>query len=42
MDFLSAYKKTKEKLAVTSEAIGANFPYTTTNGKYENEVSFWK
>lgn len=45
MDFLSAYEKIKEKLAVTSEAIGAKFPYTTTNGKYEgfayNEDIYW-
>lgn len=46
MIFLDAYTKMKTKLAKTTKEIGASFPYTTTDGKYEkfaykDEINWW-
>ena len=42
----AVWEKTKNKLYDTSARIGANFPYTTKNGKYEefaveNDIAWW-
>lgn len=45
MDYLEIYNKIKEKLEITTDSIGATFPYTTTNGRYEdfafNDDIYW-
>lgn len=40
------WEKIKEKIYYTSGIVGANFPYTTTNGKYEkfarfDDIAWW-